>query len=82
MVGLIQYGCRSMIMIVLCRVLVLTSTLLFSLCTVHVAASLRQLLEAFVYVPADVSDYSNLYWLNATTPLSVLKKVLYDTLVC
>jgi len=62
-------------------VLILTSTLLFSLCTIHVAASLRQLLEAFVYVPADIPDYSNLYWLNATTSLSILKEVLYDTLV-
>jgi len=63
------------------RVLVLTSTLLFSLCTIHVAASLRQLLEAFVYVPSDVPNYSNLYWLDSTTSLSVLKEVLYDTLV-
>ena len=44
MVGLIWYSCHSMIMIILCRVLVLTSILLFSLCTVHIAASLRQLL--------------------------------------
>lgn len=81
MVGLTSYSVRIMIMIVLCRVLVLTSTILFCLCSVHVAASLRQLLEAFVYVSEDTSDYSDLYWLDSTTPLSVLKDVLYDTLV-
>ena len=56
-------------------------TLLFLLCTVHVGASLRQLLEAFVYAPADVPDYSTIYWLdNGTTP-RVLKNNLYATLV-
>ena len=57
------------------------STIFFLLCTVHVGASLRQLLEAFVYVPVDVPDYSTTNWLDSTTKLRVLKVNLYDTLV-
>jgi hypothetical protein len=56
-------------------------TMLFLLCTVHVGASLQQLLDAFVYAPDDVPDYSTTYWLDYTTTLPVLKTVLYDTLV-
>ena len=58
------------------------STILFLLCTVHVGASLRQLLEAFVYAPADVPSYSTTYWLDYTNTLSVLKENIHDTLVC
>ena len=57
------------------------STIFFLLCTAHVGASLQQLLEAFVYAPADVPDYSTLYWLDNTTTLRMLKNNLYDTLV-
>jgi hypothetical protein len=55
--------------------------MLFILCTVHVGTSLQQLLDAFVYTPDDVLDYSTIYWLDYTTTLPVLKAVLYDTLV-
>ncbi|KAF8433277.1 hypothetical protein L210DRAFT_924651 [Boletus edulis BED1] len=58
-------------------VLVVTSTILFFLCNVHVGASLRQLLEAFVYAP----DHSTIYWLDYTTGPRVLKNIIYDTLV-
>jgi hypothetical protein len=58
------------------------STIIFLLCTVHVGASLQQLLDAFIYVPADVPNYSMTYWLNYTTTLRVLKANLYVTLVC
>ena len=56
-------------------------TILFLLCTAHVGASLQQLLDAFVYAPADVPNYSTTYWLDYTTTLSVLKGNLYDTVV-
>jgi hypothetical protein len=61
--------------------LAVMSTILFLLCTAHVGASLRQLLEAFVYVPADVPNYSTTYWLDYTTILFILKGNLYTTLV-
>ena len=56
-------------------------TILFLLCTIHVGASLHQLLDAFVYAPADVPDYSTTYWLDYTTTLHVLKANLYDSVV-
>ena len=56
-------------------------TILFLFCTIHVGVSLRQLLDAFVYAPDDVPDYSTTYWLDYTTTLSMLKNILYDTLV-
>ena len=56
-------------------------TILFLLSTVHVGASLQQLLDAFVYAPDDVPNYSTIYWLGYTTTLPVLKNYLYDTLV-
>ncbi|KAF8547539.1 hypothetical protein OG21DRAFT_1517252 [Imleria badia] len=62
-------------------VLAVMSTILFLLCTVHVGTSLRQLLDAFVYAPADVPNYSTTYWLDYTTTPPVLKGNLYDTLV-
>ena len=57
------------------------STILFLLCTIHVGASLQQLLEAFVYAPADIPDYSTTYWLNFTLTPLILKGAVYDTLV-
>ncbi|KAI9573461.1 hypothetical protein HD554DRAFT_2325775 [Boletus coccyginus] len=62
-------------------VLVVMSTILILLATAHVGTSLQQLLEAFVYAPADVPDYSTTYWLDYTTTLSLLKDILYTTLV-
>ncbi|KAI9573454.1 hypothetical protein HD554DRAFT_873416 [Boletus coccyginus] len=62
-------------------VLIVMSTIHFLLATVHVGASLQQLLEAFVYAPVDVPDYSTTYWLDYTTTLSSLKDILYNTLV-
>lgn len=63
------------------RVLVLTSTVLFVLCTIYVAASLRQLLEAFIYAPPGVEDYATLYFADYTLPMRTLKDVLYVSLV-
>ncbi|KAI9573367.1 hypothetical protein HD554DRAFT_2310610 [Boletus coccyginus] len=63
-------------------VLVATSTTLVLLATIYVGASLQQLLEAFVYVPAGVPDYSTIYWLYGDTAvLVVLKNITYETLV-
>ncbi|KAF8551854.1 hypothetical protein OG21DRAFT_1486664 [Imleria badia] len=62
------------------KVLVLTSTVLFILCTIYVAASLRQLLEAFIYVPPGVADYATLYFVDYTLPMRTLKDVLYVSL--
>jgi len=56
-------------------------TILILLVTVRVGASLQQLLDAFVYAPADVPDYSTIYWLDYSTTLRSLKNMLYDTLV-
>ena len=57
------------------------STILFLLSTAHVGVSLQQLLDAFVYAPHDIPDYSTTYWLNYNTTLYVLKDNLYITLV-
>ena len=57
-------------------------TINFLLSTVHVGASLQQLLDAFVYAPTDVPDYSTTYWLNLSVPPRPLKDVVFVTLVC
>ncbi|KAI9573368.1 hypothetical protein HD554DRAFT_862412 [Boletus coccyginus] len=65
-------------------VLVVMSTILILLATVHVGASLQQLLDAFVDVPADIPDYSTIYWIYGSklgTTLRVLKCNIYDALV-
>ncbi|KAH0831326.1 hypothetical protein J3R83DRAFT_13974 [Lanmaoa asiatica] len=62
-------------------VLVLTSTVLFVLSTIYVAASLRQLLEAFIYVPPGVPNYATLYFVEYTLPMRTLKDVLYVSLL-
>ncbi|KAI9573456.1 hypothetical protein HD554DRAFT_2210689, partial [Boletus coccyginus] len=62
-------------------VLVVMSTILILLATVYVGASLQQLLDAFVYVPANEPDYSTTYWLDYFTTLRSLKDNLYNTLV-
>ena len=58
------------------RVLVVVSTVIFLLSTVHVGASLQQLLEAFVYAPTNAPDYATIYWGDCSTPLHVLKDIL------
>ena len=58
------------------------STILTLLATVHVAASLQQLLDAFVYALVDVPNYSMTYWLDYSAAPMVVKDYLYDTLVC
>ncbi|KAN0073829.1 hypothetical protein V8E55_012083 [Tylopilus felleus] len=62
-------------------VLIVMASILFLLCTVHVGASLQQLLDAFIYAPADVPDYSTTYWLNFDSTPRVLKDNLYVTLI-
>lgn len=60
----------------------ITSTVLFVFATIHVSASLRQLLEAFVDVPEDAPPlYSSLYFVNEAAPMAILKHVIYDTTV-
>ncbi|EMD35343.1 hypothetical protein CERSUDRAFT_124681 [Gelatoporia subvermispora B] len=59
-----------------------TSIVLFMLSTAHVAGSLRQLLEAFVYVPQPAPPlYATLYFLDQSKGMSVMKTMLYDTTV-
>ena len=63
--------------------LAVLSTILFLLATAHVGASLQQLLDAFVYGPADEPDYSTTYWFQFNdVTLRSLKSNLYDALVC
>jgi len=57
------------------------STIHIFLATAHVGASLQQLLDAFVYAPADIPDYSTTYWLDYSATPMVLKDYLYNTLV-
>ncbi|KAI9572291.1 hypothetical protein HD554DRAFT_2168516 [Boletus coccyginus] len=61
--------------------LLVMSTILFLLATVHVGVSLQQLLDAFVYAPDDVSNYSTTYWLDYTTIPRLVKNNVYDTLL-
>jgi len=58
------------------------STILFLLATLHVGASLQQLLDAFVYAPDGVPNYSTTYWLECITIPLVIKNNVYVTLVC
>lgn len=82
MVGLLSLVRRRLLMYSRStRVLILTSTVLFVLSTIYVAASLRQLLEAFIYVPPGVDDYATLYFVNYTLPMRTLKDVVYVSLV-
>jgi hypothetical protein len=80
--GGFTFACRRLVMYSRpTRVLVLTSTVLFVLSTIYVAASLRQLLEAFIYVPPGVADYATLYFVDYTLPMRTLKDVVYVSLV-
>lgn len=80
--GGLAFACRRLVMYSRStRVLILTSTVLFVLSTIYVAASLRQLLEAFIYVPPGVDDYATLYFVNYTLPMRTLKDVVYVSLV-
>ncbi|KAK0466005.1 uncharacterized protein EV420DRAFT_1509264 [Desarmillaria tabescens] len=64
------------------RLLAATSIILFLLGSIHIALSLRQLLEAFINVPATSSRlYSIIYWANLSTGLSVAKISVYATAV-
>ena len=58
----------------------MTCTILFLLCTVHVGVSLQQLLDAFIYAPADVPDYFTTYWLDDNSTAS-FKYYLFITMV-
>ncbi|KAI9573415.1 hypothetical protein HD554DRAFT_868543 [Boletus coccyginus] len=58
-------------------VLVVTSTTLILVATVHVGASLQQLLDAFVYAPADVPDYSTTYWAIDDAAPNVVKNFAF-----
>ncbi|KAI9457158.1 hypothetical protein HD554DRAFT_1784310 [Boletus coccyginus] len=61
--------------------LLVTSTIFFLLATLHVGASVQQLLDAFVYPPNDVPNYSTAYWLECTTTPRVVKSTVYATLL-
>ncbi|KAI9457154.1 hypothetical protein HD554DRAFT_2225124, partial [Boletus coccyginus] len=61
--------------------LIMISTIHFLLATIHVGASLQQSLDAFVYAPDDVPNYSTTYWLDYTTTPCVVKNNAYATLL-
>ncbi|KAI1782454.1 hypothetical protein LXA43DRAFT_1104048 [Ganoderma leucocontextum] len=59
-----------------------TSILLYLCVTAHVAASLRQEMEAFILVPADASPlYATLYFSQENARMAVAKNLLYTTTV-
>ena len=57
------------------------STIQILLAIAYVGASLQQLLDAFVYAPADVPDYSTTYWSDYSATPVMLKNNLYNALV-
>ncbi|KAG6369088.1 hypothetical protein JVT61DRAFT_1504 [Boletus reticuloceps] len=61
--------------------LMVMTTILFLLSTVHIGASLQQLLEAFIYAPVDVPDYTTLYWFDFAATPRLLKDIVYVTLI-
>ncbi|EMD35346.1 hypothetical protein CERSUDRAFT_124685 [Gelatoporia subvermispora B] len=61
-----------------------TSAVLYLVATINVSATLRQLLEAFIYVPSSAitaapgqPTYASTYFLDETRPMALLKNVLY-----
>ncbi|KAF8142150.1 hypothetical protein EV363DRAFT_1309946 [Boletus edulis] len=61
--------------------LMVMTMILFLLSTVHIGASLQQLLEAFIYAPVDAPDYTTLYWFDFAATPRLLKDIVYATLV-
>ena len=63
--------------------LAITSLLLYFCVTLHVSASLRQGLKAFIYIPPDAPpDYASLYFAQEGSTFAVMKNVIYGTAVC
>ncbi|PIL22439.1 hypothetical protein GSI_15127 [Ganoderma sinense ZZ0214-1] len=55
-----------------------TSALLYLCATIHVAASLRQELEAFIFIPSDApSYYASLYYADQSHGIALLKNSTY-----
>ncbi|EMD35368.1 hypothetical protein CERSUDRAFT_124704 [Gelatoporia subvermispora B] len=64
------------------KILASTSTMLFLMATAHIGLSLRQLLEALIFVPQSlVPSYATLYFSDFAEPLAVAKTLLCDTVV-
>ena len=64
------------------RALVITSTILFVLATIYIAASFQQLIEAFIEAPkTGIPSASLLYWLSYTTMLQRMKGYTYVFIV-
>ncbi|KAH9942784.1 hypothetical protein B0H21DRAFT_749821 [Amylocystis lapponica] len=62
--------------------LILTSMTLFVFVTAHVALSLRQLLEAFIYIPTPMPPLYNIeYWMSEDSRIAMTKTLLYDLTV-
>ncbi|KZT09360.1 uncharacterized protein LAESUDRAFT_712441 [Laetiporus sulphureus 93-53] len=58
----------------------IVAVVLFSLSTVHIAASLQQLLDAFIYVPDNATRlYATLYFEDTAKSLAVTKTVIFST---
>lgn len=60
-----------------------TSIVMYIIATIDVAATLQQLLEAFIYLDATPSlelpqlSYASEYFLDASLPMAFLKNILY-----
>ncbi|KAJ7680666.1 hypothetical protein DFH06DRAFT_1120287 [Mycena polygramma] len=58
--------------------LVSTSTVLFIIVSMHIGASLRQLIEAFINLPKlNIPEASILYWINLSAPPNRIKAMCY-----
>ncbi|KAM5537413.1 hypothetical protein V8D89_008932 [Ganoderma adspersum] len=65
-----------------CWVLAITSLSMYLCVTLHVSASLRQGLEAFIYVPPDAEpDCASLYFAQEGSTFAAMKNILYGTAV-
>ncbi|KAI1789705.1 hypothetical protein LXA43DRAFT_1096122 [Ganoderma leucocontextum] len=63
-------------------ILFVTSALLYLCATLNVVASLRQELEAFIFVPPDApSNYASLYYANQASSLAVIKTTTYTVAI-
>lgn len=63
--------------------LIVTSSILFTLATIHIGLSLQELLEAFIYIPSGAPLlYSTLYWVDQGSRISLTKDLIYSVVVC
>ena len=60
----------------------MASGLLYALITLHVSASLRQEIEAFILVPPGAPmNYASIYFAQEGAKMALLKNIVYSTAV-